>query len=87
MDNESFDTKNKGEIIYPQITPKKPIHKKEIDLFLNNKNNYSIDSFQNIENNEEKNNNIKNKATINGEKKVIQFYLKNLLLKQKEITK
>ena len=73
MDSESFDNKNKnkGELIYPQITPKKPNQKKKIEIFFNNKNNYSIDSFQNIEKiekNEEKKNYIKNNATIHGEK-------------------
>ena len=73
MDSESFDNKNKnkGELIYLQITPKKSNQKKKIEIFFNNKNNYSIDSFQNIEKiekNEEKKNYIKNNAIIYGEK-------------------
>ena len=81
MDNETFNNKNKGEIIYPQITPKKSINKKTIDLFLKNKNNYSIDSYHNIENKEEKNSNIKNHATINVDKKCQHILPKKYIIK------
>ena len=85
MDNESFDNKNKGENIYTQITPKKSIHKKSNVLFFKNKNNYSIDSFKNIdkniENNESKINDNKNNVIMIGEKSIQPVLPKKFLIK------
>ena len=52
---EFFYNKNKGNPIYHQITPKKTLQKKKIDLNLNDNQNYSINNNQKINDFAEKN--------------------------------
>ena len=80
---QPYYNKNKGNQLYPQITPKKPQQKKIFDIHLNDRFNYSIN---NVNNGLEHNNYTNNHTMINRENKP-QNDLSNKIILTEEANK
>ena len=79
-----YNNNNKVNHLYQQITPKKPIQKKKFDIHLNDRFNYSVNSYDNVNNGSSNNNYTNNHTMITRENKPQKDLSKQIILTEED---